>query len=113
MVGEGLSTRGKFRTFRRLWRTPFSWSRHDVGYVASDVGQDWELRRSVSKRSVDALREGQLITGRQIVYMVSDRFKLSDRMSMVYSITGIVANTGKGDPPTHVCGVSPITWTPR
>ena len=42
-----------------------------------------ELGSSLNKRSVNALREGQLITGRQIAHMISDRFELNDSMSMV------------------------------
>ena len=33
-----------------------------------------ELGRSLNKRSVNALRDGKLIAGRQIVYMIVDRF---------------------------------------
>ena len=50
-----------------------------------------ELGRSLNKRLVNALRQGKLTTGRQVVYMVADHFKLSDSMAMVYSITDTAA----------------------
>ena len=61
-----------------------------------------ELGRSLNKKSVNALRDGKLITGRQIFYMISHRFKLNDSMSMVYSITDITAIKWRGDTPEQV-----------
>jgi hypothetical protein len=61
-----------------------------------------ELGRTLSKKSVSALREGKLITGRQIVYMIVDHFKLNDSMAMVYSITDITAIKWRGDAPEQV-----------
>ena len=61
------------------------------------VVKSGELGRSLSKKSFNALRDGKLITGRQIAHMISHHFKLSDSMSMVYSITDITAIKWKGD----------------
>ena len=61
-----------------------------------------ELGRTLSKESVSALREGKLITGRQIVYMIVDHSKLNDSMAMVYSITDITAIKWRGDAPEQV-----------
>ena len=61
-----------------------------------------ELGRSLNKRSANALRDGKLIAGRQIVYMIVDHFQLNDSMSMAYSITDITAIKWKGDLPEQV-----------
>ena len=62
-----------------------------------------ELRRSLSKKSVDALRDGKLNMGRHILYMISDHDRLSDNMSMVYPSrppiqVGLVKCLGSMDP---------------
>ena len=51
---------------------------------------------------MSALRKNKLITGRQIIYTIADHLRLSDSMSMVYSITDITAIKWRGDTPEQV-----------
>ena len=48
------------------------------------------------------MRQSKLITGRQIVYMIVDHYKLNDNVAMVYSVTDITAIKRRGDAPEQV-----------
>ena len=77
-----------------------------------------ELGRSSNERSVNALSDGKLITGRQIAHMASQHLKLDASMSMVYSITDITAIKWRGDTLEQVSllksgwEMSSTTWIP-